>query len=173
MADQSVSIGIAQLVLTPILATITTLFLQKRQERERLSCFVDWRYKEYDDGIEEYAYIGLHNRSTQSIAVHSVRWVRNGVFARTPVKGTALEFDDPLDLAFPYLIAPGEIRSLRLNEEAAEMHATSANPITRAILILFNVHRILIEVRTTAQTELLVEAEGALPWSDRIRGARF
>jgi hypothetical protein len=77
MAAQSTALVIAQLILTPVLAAVTTLIVQRRQERERLSCFVDWRYSLDEDDFYEYPYIGLHNRSTQPIAVHPLGSKRN------------------------------------------------------------------------------------------------
>jgi hypothetical protein len=69
-------------------------------------------------------------------------------------------------------VAPGEIRALSLEADDAKKHAEAAHAWKQRLFVWLNINRILIEVRTTARTELLVQAEAALPWNDRIRAAR-
>jgi hypothetical protein len=164
---------IAQVAVTALIATATTLLVQARQERERVSCFIDWRYSETPEGIDDNPYLGVHNRSAQPIAVHSARWVVNGFFMRRHIEGTALAFEDPFDLNFPYIVAPGAISSLVLDGHDAKRYAAKTTGIKAALFSFLGMHRILIEVRTTAQTRLLVPAEAALPWDTRIWSARL
>ena len=164
---------IAQIVLTAAVATGTTLFVNARQERERVACFVDWRYVEDDHGVHEYPYLGVHNRSPQPIAVHSVRYWLTGLLVYKPQEGTALEYEDPLELAFPYLVPSGEIRTLPLDAEQAGRLAEGVGGLKLSLFKALGTHRILVEVLTTARTRILVPAEGALPWSDQLPRSRY
>ena len=157
-----------QIVLSSCVAAATTLFVNARQERERISCFVDWKFVERDDGFEEFPYLGVHNRSSQPIAIHSVRFAKGGVFYRAPEQATALDFDDPTDLAFPYLVEPGKIRVLVLDGDQASRLANEPRGLKLRMLKWLGIQRISLEVRTTARTLLFIDAEGSLPWDAQI-----
>ena len=159
---------LVQLIATPILAAMTTIWIQSRTTREVVSCFVDWEF-DYDNerGRIEHPYLGVHNRSTQPIAVHRVQFLRNGLFAQKQIEGTALLFEDPTDLAFPYMVKPGEIRILILDKDAARQVASEVAQPWKTIARIFGRPRVLLEVRTTADTRLVIAAERALPWTER------
>ena len=100
-------------LIAPFVAAGGALWIYSLQQRERVSCFITYGFggREY----EELSFLGIHNRSNQAIAVIAVRY-RCGIVRRKACQGTALSYEDPSDLGFPYVVSPGEIRKLWLDE---------------------------------------------------------
>ena len=159
--------------MSPFVAAGTAVWLARRQDRERVSCFVDWSY-EYGDnesGPYEWAYIGIHNRSPHPIAIRSARFQTGGL-RRTTVEGTTLAYEDPWDLGFPYRIEPGDIRTLMIDDSVARKIVHDAWRGMSLLNGLLKRPRVTVECVTTAGTRLHASAEEALPWDERQRWAR-
>ena len=174
MVDLAPLVSLASSVIGPFLGALAALHLQSRQHAERVSCFVDWSM-DWDerDGPSSSCYVGVHNRSTQPIAVHGLRYIRNGIFSTDPSEGTALMHDDPFDIGFPYLVQAGEIKSLYIDDEMASALLAKIGRARDLLSRITGRPRIFIEVRTTAGTRIRTSAEPALPWDRRLRSARF
>jgi len=125
------------------------------------------------EGPVSHCYVGVHNRSTQPIAVHGLRYIRNGIFTENPSEGTALLHEDPFDIKFPYLVQVGEIKSLYINDKTASDLLIEVGKARDLLSRITGRPRIFIEIRTTAGTRIRTSAEPALPWDQRLRSARF
>jgi len=78
-------------LVAPFVAVGGALWIYALQQRERVSGFITYGFggREYD----ELSYLGIHNRSTQAIAVIAVRF-RCGIIWRKACQGTALNYED-------------------------------------------------------------------------------
>lgn len=160
-------------LISPFVAASTAVLLARRQDRERVSCFVDWSFEIGDqEGPYNFLYIGIHNRSPHKIAIRSVKLLSGG-FARVATEGTALSYEDPFDLNFPYKVEPGEVKTLALDEEAATKLFASSSRCMNVINKILRRPRIMVECMTTAGTRFRGSAEEALPWDERQRWARL
>ncbi|MGC6401181.1 hypothetical protein ACNI3Q_11455 [Sphingomonas sp. FW199] len=130
---------------------------------------IDW--DDVEDRPYEWPFVAIHNRSPHKIAVRSVRFL-TGVFIKTVHEGTALAYDDPFDLSFPYLIDPGEIKTLQLDHQAAQKVLSRSSRISRVINFCARQPRLMIECVTTGSTRLRASAEELLPWDERQRWAK-
>jgi hypothetical protein len=159
-------------LVSPFVAAGTAVFLARRQDRERISCFVAWGL-EWDDerGPFEWPYIGLHNQSPKTVAITSVRYL-TGSFPRKAVEGTALMYEDPFDLDFPYKVESGQIRTVHLDEEMGKRIVADASRFWSWVNVLLRRPRIVVECVTTGGTKLKASAEKLLPWDERQRWAR-
>lgn len=158
-------------LVSPFVAALTAVFLARRQDRERVSCFVDTGYEWGDEGPYNWLYVGVHNRSPHTIAIRSVR-ILDGGLVRLAKEGTALHYEDPFDLAFPYKVEPGQIRTMVLDKEAVQKVVKEAWRVTSIINLVLRRPRVVIECVTTAGTRLRASGEEALPWDERQRWAR-
>jgi hypothetical protein len=156
---------------SPFVAAGTAVFLARRSDRERVSSFVDWSFKWGEDGPYDWLYIGIHNHSPHKLAVISIRFLSGG-FPRKASEGTALYYEDPFDLSFPYSIEPGEIITKALDEEAARKIVADSWRITSFANRMLRRSRVKVECLTTAGTVLRASGEAALPWDERQRWAR-
>src|SRR6185369_684534 len=147
-------------IVAPFVAAGGALWIYALQQRERVSCFITYGYgREYD----EIDFLGIHNRSSQPIAVVAVRY-RSGVLVRKSGQGTALNYEDPTDLAFPYVVGPGEIRKLWLDDVQALRLAKSVGFLRRLMARLLHRSRILVECETSTGARYATSAEKVLPW---------
>jgi len=160
-------------LVSPFVAAGTAVWLARRQDRERVSCYVDWEYGWDDErGYSyEYLYVGIHNRSAARIVIRSIR-ILNGSFPRRAQEGTFLNYDDPMDLSFPYSIEPGAILKFAADEAMTRKIMAGMWRITKAANVLLRRPRLMVECVTTAGTRLRGSAEEALPWVERQAWAR-
>lgn len=128
--DSSMPIGlmnIATILVSPVMAAGTALWVFRHQHREKLAASVGWtKINRY--GIEDVACLYVQNRSATPLAVIKLDY-RFGFLARIKSESTALYYDDPDDIVFPYEIQPGAIRSLLLDERQATKIASDAGPL--------------------------------------------
>lgn len=158
---------VAQLIVSavaPFIAAGAALAIAAASRKERASIVVSFGYDGNYDAID---YLVIHNRSLQTIAITSVRYYA-GVIWRTPVDGTALDYDDPTDLDFPYVVEPGKLRRLRLDTGAAERIARRVGPLRRAVAWALRRSRFLVICRSTASATYRTSGEPILPWDDQL-----
>ncbi|MBW8856371.1 MAG: hypothetical protein JF604_19060, partial [Bradyrhizobium sp.] len=105
-------------ILSPIIAAVTTIFLFQRKEKERVHCSLEWRYVPHPDGQYEEPFLVVHNRSDRSVAIKDLRFL-TGMLWRKRSDNTALGYDDPENIDFPYLVEPGRLHNIRLDEYQA------------------------------------------------------
>lgn len=158
---------IAQLLVSaiaPLIAAAGALGVARLSFRERVSIAITWGT---DYRSQDVSFIAIHNRSSQAVAITTVRYV-SGVFWRTAEDGTALDYEDPSDLAFPYLIEPGKILRLRLNEYAAKRLAKESSRTQTVMAWALRRSRFLVECRSTAGSRYRTSGEPILSWDDQL-----
>lgn len=154
--------------LAPFIAAGVALWIATIQQRERVSCFITWGV---DQEYNEYPVLGIHNRSSQPVAITAVRY-RVGIIIRKLAQGTALDYEDPFDLAFPYVVAPGEIRRLALQEHQALKLAESVGRWRVLLARILRRSRVLVECTTTTGASYYTSAEKVLPWDLQLSWKR-
>jgi hypothetical protein len=150
--------------LAPFIAAGGALWLYTLQHRERVSCFLSHGYGR---DHEEVTFVGIHNRSTQPVVITAVRY-RYGVIVRRAAQGTAIDYEDPIDLGFPYTVQSGEVRLIRLDEHQARRLATQAGLAQRCVAWALRRSRLLVECQTTTGARYRTSGEKALPWLDQL-----
>jgi len=136
------------------------------QRRERVACVITYGMTHDHQGRpEEAAFLTVHNLSNQTIAVSRVRYLRG--IPRSPNEGTALDYSDPFDLNFPYMVAPGDIRRLQLDDTQALRLAEKVSGVPAFAARLLRRHRIKVELTTTTGLRQSIGGEGVLSWNDR------
>lgn len=148
--------------IAPFVAAGAALWIASVQRRERLSCFIS-----YGGQFADTSFVGVHNRSAQTVAIIGVRYLSGGLW-RVRQKGTALDYDDPTDISFPYLIAPGEVLKLWLDENQAKICAETVTGRPLLIARLLRRSRLLVECQSSAGTCYRTSGEAILPWDDRV-----
>ena len=174
MASELELKDIAQLAVSavvPFIAVGGALLVAAAPHRERIACIVSWGWIYGGEGPDEAPFLIIHNRGTQSVAVSAVRYLA-GFPAKIRGSGTALDYEDPTDVNFPYIVAPGEIKRLRLDEMMA-LRLIGELPRFQALAArLFRRPRIFVEATTTTGLRKKTEAESTLPWTSRASWMR-
>lgn len=152
-------------VLSPIIAAWTAIFLFQRKEQERVHCSLEWRYVGHPDGQYEEPFLVVHNRSDRSVAIKDLRFL-TGVLWRKRSESTALGYDDPEDIDFPYLVEPGKLRNIRLDEHQATRLADETSSLAN-LLSRIGRARIKVEAVTTAGKRIRISAEDAIAWKKK------
>ena len=152
-------------ILSPIIAAATAIVLFQRKEQERVHASIEWRYVAHPDGQYEEPFLVVHNRSDRSVAIKDMRYV-SGVLRRVRSDSTALGYDDPEDIDFPYLVEPGKLRNIRLDEHQATRIADEASWLGR-LLSRAGRARIKVEAVTTAGKRIRISAEDAIAWKKK------
>lgn len=153
---------IASPILSPIIAAITAIILFQRKEQERVHCSIEWRYVGHADGQYEEPFLVVHNRSDRSVAIKELRYLTGALWRRRS-DHTALGYDDPEDIDFPYLVEPGKLKNIRLDEQQATRIADEVWMPAR-FLSRIGRARIKVEAVTTAGKRIRVSAEDAIAW---------
>lgn len=159
---------VAQLVVSgvaPFIAAGAALWIAALQRRELISVVIghDYDHQRYGD----IDYFIVHNRSTQPVAITSIRYL-SGVVWRTPQQGTALDYEDPTDINFPYLVQPGALLRLRLDSHAARKIASRFGVKRRRLAWLLRRSRLLVECRSSSGARYRTSGEPILPWDDQL-----
>lgn len=156
---------IAQLLVSAF-APFVALWIANLQRKERLSCFIS-----YGGQWGDTPFLGVHNRSTQTVAIIGTRYLSGGLWRR-PVEGTALDYEDPIDIRFPYMITPGEVLKLRLDEHHAKRIAEAVTGRRLLAARMLRRSRVLVECQSSAGTRYRTSGEAALPWIDQVSWRR-
>lgn len=152
-------------VLSPIIAAATAIILFQRKEQERVHCSIEWRYMGRPDGEYEEPYLVVHNRSDRSVAIKDLRFATGALWRRRSDQ-VALGFDDPEDINFPYLVEPGKLRNIRLDEHLATKIADGVWAPAR-LLSRVGRPRVKVEAVTTAGKRVRISAEDAIAWQKK------
>jgi hypothetical protein len=150
--------------LAPFIAAGGALWIYSLQHRERISCFITFGYgREW----EETSLISIHNRSSQPVAITRIRY-RFGILFRKPSQGTALDYEDPTDLDFPYVVGAGEIRKLKLDEHHAIRLAQTVGKLRIWAARVLRRSRFTVECTTSTGAKYETSGEPILPWKDQL-----
>jgi hypothetical protein len=152
-------------ILSPIIAAVTAIVLFQRKEQERVHCSIEWRYGGRPDGQYVEPFLVVHNRSDRSIAIKDLRYLTGALWRRRS-NHTALGYDDPEDIDFPYLVEPGKLKNIRLDEHQATQIADGVWMPAR-FLSRVGRARIKVEAVTTAGKRIRVSGEGAIAWKKK------
>lgn len=152
-------------ILSPVIAAVTAIVLFQRKEQERVHCTIEWRYIGHPDGQYEDPFLVVHNRSDRSVAIKDLRFII-GVLRRTRSEHTALGYNDPDEVDFPYLVEPGKLRNIRLDEHQAVRLADEVSWLARTLSRVGR-PRLKLEAVTTAGKRIRISAEDAIPWKKK------
>lgn len=147
--------------LTAALSVWTT----RRKEREVFDAHIEWDW--FGSGpIAELPFVYLHNRSENLISVIDVSWASGTLLYLYPVEGTALHYEDPGDIGFPYEVKPGETIKIYLESHGA-MKALERAGVAGKLRGLLKISSVYLSIRTLRGTVKLVPGERAIPWGER------
>ena len=79
-----------------------------------------------------------------------------------------VELRGPISLAFPYVVAPGEIQKLWLDENKALGLAKSVGGLRYVVARLLRRSRILVECETSTGTRYCTSGEKVLDWDEQV-----
>jgi hypothetical protein len=153
-----------QLLVSPLLGAVAGLWAKNAGEKERIKAHIEWREGEDERGNPDYdPCVLVQNLSGQKVYIVSVshRW---GPFYLLRSSETALYYEEPFDLNFPYDIGPGEIRWLGLATDALRLRADRTGLLSRIAGAVYWRPRVRIYVRTLSGATAHVGAEKALYW---------
>lgn len=148
-------------ILSPVVAAVTAIVLFQRKEQERVHATIEWRFVGDPNGPREEPFFVAHNRSDRSVAIKDIRYI-SGILWKRRSEHTALGYDDPEDIDFPYLVEPGKLRNILLDEFQARRIADEASLLAR-LLSRAGCSRIYVEAFTTAGKRIRIPAEDAIP----------
>ena len=167
MADQAsvvswLTLGAA--VLGTAASAFTAIWTTRRQDREVFDVHLDWEWMGSGPHAE-LPFVYIHNRSKNSISVVQLTWMF-GAFARRSWQGTALFYEDPSDINFPYEIQAGSTRKLYLDEDGAKRSFEKIKGQANFYGIIRR-SSLWLKVETMRGNSKLIPAESALPWLSR------
>jgi hypothetical protein len=135
-----------------------------RQDKERLELHIDW--VDFDSDYRDSApFLYVINRSKNPIFITEIGF-RTGLFWRRKRAYTAVDFDDPLELNFPYEILPSQQKRFMLQSHTAEKHVDRLKAYARFSSI-FRRSLLWIDVETAGGTSKKIGAERAMKWENR------
>ena len=159
---------LAAAVIAPIAAAWTTIWSVRRAESEKFNLHIDWKdFLEENYDYNQIPFLYVQNLTDQSLIIASIQWYR-GAFRRRMTRDTALPWEDPFDLNFPYTIDAGSVRDFALDEHVAAKHFSKAKRISRSFG-LFKRSAIWIGVTTVSGKTQFIGGERVLPWDERPR----
>jgi hypothetical protein len=162
---------LAAAVVGPLAGVYATLWTVRRTEKVRFDAHIDWVDFGPNSPLGETPALYIHNKSKDALVVTEIRF-RSGAWIKRRRAGTALHYEDPMDLDFPYTVQPGVVRRLILAEYYARKYADlerwgakAADWLRRPTLWL--------EIVTATGRSKTIGAEQALTWKDRPRWAKI
>jgi hypothetical protein len=160
--------AIASPILAPAIGAVTAILIHRWRYKEVVNCYIDWGERGYPP--EEGPYLVIHNRGDKSVAIRSLDyWF--GTFRRVKADQTALDYIDPSDISFRYLVEPNATRWLPVDERMAKRIMAEASR-TAKFLVRFRRSRAIVIATTMAGTKLTTSAEYILPWNERPKWIR-
>ncbi len=160
-------IEIATLIAALLAATgpVVRLWEILRGDKERLNLHIDWVEFGPNHELGDAPFLYVANLGERPVFITDIHYL-TGLFFRKRRAFTALEWDDPIDLAFPYTIEPNQIRRFHISEYHARRYL---HPMTFRMRVSAVLKRstLWIEVRTSGGTRARLGAEDVLPWSSR------
>lgn len=155
--------------VVPFIAAAGAVWLSSLQRKERISCTLTFGFGGPEHG--ERTFLSVHNYGDKMVAISRINYVEGIVFRRRQVK-TALEFEDPDDLDFPYPVDPDKIRHFMLEELYAKRIAEAVTAPRALLARILRRPRLLVECETTRGTKARIAAEQVLPWKDQATWTR-
>jgi len=140
---------LAQLLVSavaPFVAAGAALWIASLQRRVWLSYVIS-----YGGEWADRPFLGVHNRSTQTVAIIGARYLSGGLLRR-PLEGTALDYEDPSDIRFPHMKAPGELLRLNVDEHQAKKIAEAVTGRRMLTARVLRRSRLLVECQSSADT---------------------
>lgn len=153
---------------TPFIAAFVAVWVANFSAQERLSVFISYGWS----GQKELSFVGVHNRSPQTIWIIDIRFVRRTGLRWRRDEYVAIDYDDPTDLAFPYDVAPGATRRLVLDDEHAIRYAQGCGRLATFVARRFRRDRFAVECTTTSGKRVRTPGEKMLPYKEQYAGAR-
>lgn len=162
---------LAAAILGPLAGVYTTLWTVRRGERVRFDAHVDW----FDFGPNhpwgETPALYLHNKARDALVVTDIRF-RTGIWIKRRRRGTALQYDDPMDLSFPYRVESGELMRLILADHHVQKYAV-VDPWRQRIADFLRRPTLWIEIVSATGRAKTIPAVRALPWKERPPWAKI
>ncbi|MCJ2186356.1 hypothetical protein [Novosphingobium beihaiensis] len=147
-------------------ATFSAIWIASREDREVFDLHISWQW--FGGGkYAELPFVYISNRSKQSIIIVDIEWL-HGALKRCPDRGTALFYEDPGDLNFPYEVPAGSTEKLFLDEDGARNAFEKASKFANWFGWLGR-SSMWLRVTTVRGTKKFIGGETALRWADRPR----
>ena len=157
---------LAAAVLAPAAAAWTTIWSVNKSESDKFSLHVDWKFfADPNAPSEEIPFLYIQNHSSRKILITGIQWHR-GAWKRTEVRETALIWEDPTDLDFPYEIDAGAVRQFALSEIVAKQQFDRSKSVSKAFGRIGR-SAIWIKVSTATGASKFIGGERVLPWKHR------
>lgn len=136
----------------------------RRSDREVFDFHIEWEWTGVGP-LPERPFIYVHNRSAHTLSIIQLSWY-TGVFRYAAHKGTAVYYDDPSDVNFPYEVEPSKTIKIYLDEGGAikAFEEISAKIGSRRF---FRSSYLALGLKTLRGSMRYIPAERALPWSMR------
>lgn len=151
-------------ILAPAIAAWATISTARRVEKERFSLHIDWRF--FPSGREaELPFLYVQNKSSTPIIISAIYWYR-GAIRRRQAQGTALWWEDPADLHFPYTIKSGEVSEFVLSEFGAKEQFKRVER-SASLFGFFGRSSLWVGVTTISGSQKYIGAERVIPWEER------
>jgi hypothetical protein len=159
--------AIAGVILSPLIGALTAVWVYRRQLKERLSAAVIWRWgQDHLSGQQdEFPNLAVQNRSERPVVVTDFRFLQ-GVLWRSPQATTAMDYADPTDVNFPYVIEPGKLLHFRLDSSAARALLEERTALRRLLRRLGR-PALTVEIVTMSGVRVRANAEKAVEWKHR------
>jgi hypothetical protein len=157
---------LATSIIAPAIAAFTTIWSVRRSDKDKFSAFIDWKYGgNKETGFFEAPFIYIHNHSSNKIMIKQVHWYV-GPIRRKIFPGTALWWEDPLDLNFPFTVESGDILELALSDEMACKVYSHTSKWSKRLGVIGR-SAIWIGISTVTGASKFVGGERAIPWDKR------
>ena len=144
------------------LAPFVAIWAASNQWRERIAGYTAYLEGQDEEGYPEfYSAVGLHNRSSQSVVVTDVTFAV-GLRRKLNLPYTALLYEDPTDLRFPYIIGPGETWNRSIDLDDARRLRAMLGRIERLLCRLTRRGTVAVVCRTSAGSHVTVRIDDIL-----------
>ena len=142
-------------------APVLNWWHERSKNSEVFDVGLEWRWgPSYYGGDDEHPMVVVHNRTNQDIAITQVKFYTRP-FWRKPDRYTAVAYDDPSDLSFPYIVKSGEIWMHRM--DIGNLAERFSKMRLAVIFSKFGRPSIWIGVQTMRGSTRLTSAENIIP----------
>jgi hypothetical protein len=136
-----------------------------RSDNERFDLHIEWIDFGPNHEIGEAPFLFVLNKSANPIFITAIRF-RTGLFWRKKHAYTAMQYDDPTDINFPYLVDPGKKHQFILQDYAAEKHYEQIG-WKSGLSKVFRRSWLWLEIETAAKSSRIIGAERVMSWKSR------
>lgn len=154
-------VEVGKIVVSPVIAAITAIWVFNRKEREQIYCAVDWDWFASSPD-PEVPFLAIQNRSSSQVMIKAFDY-HVGLLRRAVPSKIAIFWEDPTDLNFPYPVNAGETRKFRLDDHEVKSLANGSGKLCRLAYSFFGWPRIRLSVTTMAGAKFSVSLERVVP----------